>query len=316
MDYGVLDQVSIYCYLLHTLLSWYHDTWFSHTFLCLEILESAGMTKCKPCSTPVDIHPKLSITASSHIEDPTNFRSLVVVLTFTRPGIYLVQQVCLHMHDPRSPHLAALKHIMRYLRGTLDLCLFLHPMSQSDLVAYSYADWKGCPNTCKSTLGLCSLPLWQPHILVVDASVEAEYHNVANVVAETTWMWQLLLELHILLRRVMLVYYDNISVAYMFSNLVPHQYTKHIEIALANVWLLAISCYIGSIFPIVCRHFHQRVATFCVTEFKTFSTSEEQMFWAWGYGTRHALDLGPRYSRQVMCLGSKSSMCCRLTCIW
>jgi len=37
-------------------------------------------------------------------------------LTFTRPDIaYAVQQVCLHMHDPREPHLAALKRILRYI---------------------------------------------------------------------------------------------------------------------------------------------------------------------------------------------------------
>ncbi|GKC72662.1 ribonuclease H-like domain-containing protein, partial [Tanacetum coccineum] len=34
-------------------------------------------------------------------------------LTFTRPDIsYAVQQVCLHMHDPREPHLAALKRVL------------------------------------------------------------------------------------------------------------------------------------------------------------------------------------------------------------
>jgi hypothetical protein len=37
-------------------------------------------------------------------------------LTFTRPDIaYAVQQICLHMHDPREPHLTAMKRILRYL---------------------------------------------------------------------------------------------------------------------------------------------------------------------------------------------------------
>jgi hypothetical protein len=47
-------------------------------------------------------------------------------LTFTRPDItYTVLQVCLYMHDPREPHLAALKRILRYIRGTLHLGLHL-----------------------------------------------------------------------------------------------------------------------------------------------------------------------------------------------
>ena len=44
------------------------------------------------------------------------------------------------MHDPREPHLAALKRILRYVRGTLDLGLHLRASSQSKLVVYSDAD--------------------------------------------------------------------------------------------------------------------------------------------------------------------------------
>jgi hypothetical protein len=57
------------------------------------------------------------------------------------------------MHDPREPHLAALKRIMRYVRGTLQLGLHLSPSSQMELVVYSDADWAGCPDTRRSTSG-------------------------------------------------------------------------------------------------------------------------------------------------------------------
>jgi len=55
---------------------------------------------------------------------------------------------------------------------------------------------------------------------------------VANAVAETTWLRQLLLELHTPLRCATVVYCDNISAVYMSSNPVQHQRTKHIEIDL------------------------------------------------------------------------------------
>lgn len=52
-----------------------------------------------------------------HVNDPTLYRSLASALhylTFTRPDIsYAVQQVCLYMYNPREPHLAALKCILR-----------------------------------------------------------------------------------------------------------------------------------------------------------------------------------------------------------
>ncbi|WVZ73451.1 hypothetical protein U9M48_021755 [Paspalum notatum var. saurae] len=209
----------------------------------LDILTRAGMSDCKPCNTPVDANPKLSDTDGTRVEDPTDFHSIagaLLYLTFTRPDIaYAVQQVCLHMHDPRQPHLAALKLILRYIRGTLDLGLFLRPSSTSDLVVYSDADWAGCPDTRRSTLGYAvflgdNLVSWSSkrQMTVSRSSAEAEYRAVANAVAEASWLRQLLLELHVPLRRSTLVYCDNISTVYMASNPVQHQRTKHIEIDL------------------------------------------------------------------------------------
>nr|GEU57844.1 NBS-containing resistance-like protein [Tanacetum cinerariifolium] len=60
------------------------------------------------------------------------------------------------------------------------------------------------------------------------SSVKAEYMGVANVVAETAWLRNLLRELHSPLRSATLVYCDNVSA--MTTNPVQHQRTKHIEI--------------------------------------------------------------------------------------
>jgi hypothetical protein len=50
------------------------------------------------------------------------YRSLAKALrylTFTRPDIaYTVQQVCLHKHTSREPHLTTGKRILHYLCGT------------------------------------------------------------------------------------------------------------------------------------------------------------------------------------------------------
>nr|GFA45848.1 NBS-containing resistance-like protein [Tanacetum cinerariifolium] len=61
-------------------------------------------------------------------------------------------------------------------------------------------------------------------------SAEAEYRDVANVVAETTWLRNLLRELYYPLSTATLVYCDNGSAVYMSVNPVQHQRTKHIEI--------------------------------------------------------------------------------------
>ncbi|GJW75584.1 ribonuclease H-like domain-containing protein [Tanacetum coccineum] len=62
-------------------------------------------------------------------------------LTFTRPDLsYAVQQVCLYMHDTREPHFAALKRILRYVQGTLELGLHLYASAITSLVGYTDAD--------------------------------------------------------------------------------------------------------------------------------------------------------------------------------
>ena len=143
------------------------------------------------------------------------------------------------MHDPQEPHLAALKRILWYIHGTLHLGLLLRPSTQSDLLVYSDADWVGCPDTRKSTSGYAvflgdNLVSWSSkrQNAVSRSSAEVEYRAVANAVAEVSWLRQLLVELHVPLRRTALVYCDNISIVYMSSNPVQHQRTKHVEIDL------------------------------------------------------------------------------------
>jgi len=209
----------------------------------VELLYRAGMSECKPCLMPVDTSPKVAAADGALVTDASDFHSLAGALqwlTFTRPHIiYAVQQVCFHMHDPREPHLTALKRILRYIRGTLDLGLLLRPSIATDLVVYTDADWAGCPDTRKSTSGYAvflgdNLISWSSkrQNTVSRSNAEAKYRAVANGVAEATWLRQLLLELHAPLRRATLVYCDNISAVYMTSNPVQHQRPKHIEIDL------------------------------------------------------------------------------------
>jgi hypothetical protein len=139
-------------------------------------------------------------------------------LSFSRPDIaYAVQQVCLYMHDPREPHLNAVKRILRYLRGTIDYGLQLHRSSPTSLAADTDADWASCPNTRNSTSGYGvflgdNLVSWSSKCqqTVSRSSAEAEYRGVANAVAEACWLRQLLSELHHPLHRATVVYCDNI----------------------------------------------------------------------------------------------------------
>ncbi|KAJ9544405.1 hypothetical protein OSB04_024112 [Centaurea solstitialis] len=210
----------------------------SQSAFAQEILARADMVSCNPCSTPADTKTKLAVDGEP-VPDPTLYRSLVGALqylTFTRPDIaYAVQQVCLFMHDPRLPHLNALKRILRYLKGTLSHGLHLKASAVDRLVAYSDADWAGCPNTRRVLVYLGdNLVSWsskRQHV-VSRSSAEAEYRGIANVVAETAWLRNLLLKLCCPLSRATVVFCDNVSAMYLPSNPVQHQRTKHVEIDL------------------------------------------------------------------------------------
>nr|GEU40046.1 ribonuclease H-like domain-containing protein [Tanacetum cinerariifolium] len=127
-----------------------------------------------------------------------------------------IDTVCLHMHDPREPHLSALKQTLWYVRGTLDYGLPLFSSSTTDLVAYSDADWACFPTTHRPTSGYCvflcnNLLSWsskrQPTLS--RSGAEAEYRGVANVVVESCWLHNLLSEFRTPLSSATLVYCDN-----------------------------------------------------------------------------------------------------------
>nr|GEW75548.1 copia protein [Tanacetum cinerariifolium] len=173
----------------------------------LQLLERAHMVTCNPSRTPIDTESKLGLEGVP-VEDPTLYRSLaggLQYLTFTRPDLsYAVQQICLYMHDLRDPHFASLKRCPSTRRSTLGYCVFLG----DNILSWSAK---------------------RQHT-ISRSSAEAKYRGVANVVAETAWIRNLLRELHSPISTATLVYCDNVSVVYMSANPVQHQRTKHIEI--------------------------------------------------------------------------------------
>lgn len=102
-------------------------------------------------------------------------------VTMTRPDVSFVVGLAIqYKHQPRLPYLQEVKCIFRYLVGMLNFGLLLHCHSRLDLHTYAYADWAGCQDTGRSTLGYCiflgnNLISWRSkkQISVAHSSTEA-----------------------------------------------------------------------------------------------------------------------------------------------
>ncbi|XP_021808645.1 uncharacterized protein LOC110752330 [Prunus avium] len=131
----------------------------------LDLLRKSNLLDCKPVSVPMASQTFTSRTDGSPLADLTPYRHLMGALqylTITRPNIaYAVQHVSQFMSSPSDTHLEAVKRILRYLKGTLGHGLSLCRSHDSSLlIAYSDADWAGCPDTRRSTTGYVSF--WDP----------------------------------------------------------------------------------------------------------------------------------------------------------
>ena len=170
-----------------------------------KVLEQFGMSDCKPRSTPCE--QKLQCNTSGDAIDSTQYRkavgSLIYVMTCTRPDLsWVVSKLSQYLSEPKEQHWAAVKHVMRYLKSTIDheLC-YKKSVENLKLEAYSDADWASDTEDRRSTTGYCfsltkhgPLICWkskkQPTVAL--STCEAEYMALAAATQESLYLVQLL----------------------------------------------------------------------------------------------------------------------------
>ena len=110
---------------------------------------------CKAMATPMASNLKLLSDASLESVDATMYRQMIgslMYLTNTRPYIcFAMNTLSQYLTDLRSVHLIAAKHILRYLRGTIDYGLKYKANQKINLEGYVDLEWEGSAIDRKST---------------------------------------------------------------------------------------------------------------------------------------------------------------------
>jgi len=199
------------------------------------------MDKANSLPTPIVSNIQLSKDKGEPIENERQYRSIVGALqyvTITRPDItYSINKVSQYMHKPLSDHWMAVKRILRYLKGTINLCLSMKRSKILSLTGYADSDWGNDRDDRKSTSGYCIFigrcPIsWcaKKQSTVSRSSTEAEYRSIASASAELIWIQSLLSELKIEINGKPTIWCDNLSAIAITANPVLHSRTKHMEL--------------------------------------------------------------------------------------
>jgi hypothetical protein len=80
-------------------------------------------------------------------------RVLIYVTTSIPDVKQVVGMVARFQATPKESHVQAVKIIFRYLKGTIDFCLWYPSKDSFTLKSYSDADWEGSVDDRKSTSG-------------------------------------------------------------------------------------------------------------------------------------------------------------------
>ena len=180
--------------------------------------------------------------------DPTKYRSLIGSLLHlsinTRPDIcYAVNRLAQFNQSPHIEHWTAVKRILRYLKGTMNKCLYFKK-ADGPLIAYVDADWASDKKDRRSYTGYCfklanACVAWgsKKQSVVAQSTAESEYAAISSAANEAKYLKQLIEEIGYpeYAPSPLVIYNDNTSAIKLTENPMFHKQTKHIGIRVHNV---------------------------------------------------------------------------------
>lgn len=205
-----------------------------------DLLVKFGMTDCKTSSTPMASGCKLTMGDSEKNDDTIPYRELVGSLMYlaigTRPIAHTVSVLSQFNCGHEKKHWMAAKHVLRYLKNTVDVNLCFKRTNEN-LLGYVDADWGSCAIDRRSYTGSAFILAggaitWESHKqrTVALSSTEAEYLGLTDAAKEAVYLTNFLKELGFEGLTDTTLYNDNQGAGELARNPVYHARSKHIEI--------------------------------------------------------------------------------------
>ncbi|VVT49811.1 uncharacterized protein SAPINGB_P002455 [Magnusiomyces paraingens] len=207
-----------------------------------DVLEEFGMQNCSSVKTPLPTRDLSDFSESDSATDASMYRSIIGKLIYAancaRPDLAVaVSFLCRYMQSPKSIHMEAAKHTLRYLKGTAELGLEYRAQKVYKLVGYSDADYAQDKQDRKSFTGyvfiLSGGPItWacRKQVSPASSSVESEYMSLSDASKECFWINQLLSLCKIPVPLPVTMFEDNQGCIALAQNPVFHRRTKHIDV--------------------------------------------------------------------------------------
>lgn len=157
----------------------------------------------------------------------------------SRPDIsYSVSRAGQFNSAPQSPHVSALKRVMKYLQGTSSFCITYGGDNCSNLLtAYCDSDFAMDQDDRKSRSGFVLMlnggrVAWgsKKQNTTASSTTEAEYYAAHRAAREIRWMRRLLGDIGFPQSQPTMLASDNQSAIRLIRNPEFHQRTKHIDI--------------------------------------------------------------------------------------
>ena len=216
----------------------------------ITLLERFNLSDCNPVTTPADPGTRLSnamspttpeeIEAMQAIPYSGAVGALGYLATATRPDIAQTVGVLARFNkNPGPGHWKAVKHLFRYLKGTMDLKLTYAPDPNITelFTTYSDADHGGNPDNGRSTGGYVvkvgtGAISWSSRLqtIVALSTTEAEYIAATSAGQEILWLRNFFRELGFTVSSASTMFVDNQSAISVAKNPEHHGRMKHLDL--------------------------------------------------------------------------------------